>query len=262
MNQIQIEELNTFSKYKSLLSELVRRDIRNKYRNSVLGVLWSLLDPLLSMIVLTIVFSTFFGRTIENFPVYLLSGKLVFDLFANATTGAMDSIKGNSEIIKKIYVPKYMFAVGIVCSEFINFLISLVVLIAVMIVTGAPFYMSLLYSPIPLFFLLVLTMGVGLILATLTTFFTDIKYLYGVLIMLLSFMTPLFYPIEIIPEQFLFFFKINPLYAAVSSFRDIVLYGAFPQTKFLLYLIITSIFALILGIYLFYRYQDEFVINI
>ena len=252
----------TFKNYSFLLTELIKRDISGKYKDSTLGLFWSFLNPLLSMIVLTIVFSTFFGRTIENFPVYLLSGKLVFDLFANATTGAMDSIKGNSEIIKKIYVPKYMFAVGIVCSEFINFLISLVVLIAVMIVTGAPFYMSLLYSPIPLFFLLVLTMGVGLILATLTTFFTDIKYLYGVLIMLLSFMTPLFYPIEIIPEQFLFFFKINPLYAAVSSFRDIVLYGAFPQTKFLLYLIITSIFALVLGIYLFYRYQDEFVINI
>jgi len=252
----------TFRNYSFLLTELIKRDISGKYKDSTLGLFWSFLNPLLSMIVLTIVFSTFFGRTIENFTVYLLSGKLVFDLFANATTGAMDSIKGNSEIIKKIYVPKYMFAVGIVCSEFINFLISLVVLIAVMVVTGAPFYMSLLYSPIPLFFLLVLTMGVGLILATLTTFFTDIKYLYGVLIMLLSFMTPLFYPIEIIPEQFLFFFKINPLYAAVSSFRDIVLYGAFPQTKFLLYLIITSIFALILGIYLFYRYQDEFVINI
>lgn len=252
----------TFRSYSFLLTELIKRDISGKYKDSTLGLFWSFLNPLLSMIVLTIVFSTFFGRTIENFPVYLLSGKLVFDLFANATTGAMDSIKGNSEIIKKIYVPKYMFAVGIVCSEFINFLISLIVLVAVMFATGAPFYMSLLYSPIPLFFLLVLTMGVGLILATATTFFTDIKYLYGVLIMLLSFMTPLFYPIEIIPEQFLFFFKINPLYAAVSCFRDIVLYGIFPQTKFLLYLIITSIFALVIGVYLFYRYQDEFVINI
>lgn len=252
----------TFRNYSFLLTELIKRDISGKYKDSTLGLFWSFLNPLLSMIVLTIVFSTFFGRTIENFPVYLLSGKLVFDLFANATTGAMDSIKGNSEIIKKIYVPKYMFAIGIVCSEFINFLISLIVLVAVMFATGAPFYMSLLYSPIPLFFLLVLTMGVGLILATATTFFTDIKYLYGVLIMLLSFMTPLFYPIEIIPEEFLFFFKINPLYAAVSSFRDIVLYGAFPQTKFLLYLIITSIIALVIGVFLFYRYQDEFVINI
>lgn len=253
---------NTFKNYSFLLTELIKRDISGKYKDSTLGLFWSFLNPLLSMIVLTMVFSQFFGGSIPNFPVYLLSGKLVFDLFSNATTGAMDSIKGNSEIIKKIYVPKYMFAIGIVCSEFINFLISLIVLVMVMVVTGAPFYLSLLYSPIPLFFLLILTMGVGLILATATTFFTDIKYLYGVLIMLLSFMTPLFYPIDIIPKQFLFFFKINPLYAAVSCFRDIVLYGAFPQTKFLIYLIITSIIALIIGIYLFYRYQDDFVINI
>lgn len=252
----------TFKNYSFLLTELIKRDISGKYKDSTLGLFWSFLNPLLSMIVLTIVFSTFFGKTIENFPVYLLSGKLVFDLFANATMGAMDSIKGNAEIIKKIYVPKYMFAIGIVCSEFINFLISLVVLVAVMVVTKAPFYFSLVYAPIPLIFLLILTMGVGLILATATTFFTDIKYLYGVLIMLLSFMTPLFYPIEIIPESFLFFFKINPLYAAVSSFRDIVLYNSFPQPKFLLFLIITSIFSLLIGIYLFYRYQDDFVINI
>ena len=252
----------TFKNYSFLLTELIKRDISGKYKDSTLGLFWSFLNPLLSMIVLTIVFSQFFGGSIANFPVYLLSGKLVFDLFANATTGAMDSIKGNSEIIKKIYVPKYMFAVGIVCSEFINFLISLIVLVMVMIVTKAPFYMSLIYAPIPLFFLLILTMGVGLILATATTFFTDIKYLYGVLIMLLSFMTPLFYPITIIPQKFLFFFKINPLYSAVSCFRDIVLYGTFPQVKFLLFLIITSIISLIIGVYLFYRYQDDFVINI
>lgn len=256
------QHFKNFSKYSFLLTELIKRDISGKYKDSTLGLFWSFLNPLLSMIVLTMVFSQFFGGSIPNFPVYLLSGKLVFDLFANATTGAMDSIKGNSEIIKKIYVPKYMFAVGIVCSEFINFLISLVVLIAVMIVTGAPFHMALLYSPIPLFFLLILTMGVGLILATATTFFTDIKYLYGVLIMLLSFMTPLFYPIEMIPDKFLLLFKINPLYAAVKCFRDIVLNGTFPQMNYFIYLIITSFIALAIGIYVFYKKQDEFVLNI
>ena len=105
-------------------------------------------------------------------------------------------------------------------------------------------------------------MGVGLILATATTFFTDIKYLYGVLIMLLSFMTPLFYPIEMIPDQFMILFKINPLYAGVKCFRDIVLAGTFPEMKFFIYLVITSIVALIIGIFLFKKYQDEFILNI
>ena len=230
--------VQNFNKYTFLLTELIKRDISGKYKDSTLGLFWSFLNPLLSMIVLTMVFSLIFANTIENFPVYLLSGKLVFDLFANATTGAMDSIKANSEIIKKIYVPKYMFAVGIVCSEFINFLISLVVLVAVMIFTGAPFHFALIYSPIPLFFLLVLTMGVGLILATATTFFTDIKYLYGVLVMLLSFMTPLFYPIDIIPQQFLFAYKLNPLYSAVECFRNIILGGTFPDTPIPLFFLL------------------------
>ena len=254
--------IKNFSKYTFLLTELVKRDISGKYKDSTLGLFWSFLNPLLSMIVLTMVFSLIFAGSIENFPVYLLSGKLLFDLFANASTGAMNSIKDNSEIIKKIYVPKYMFSVGLVCSEFINFLISLVVLIAVMVVTKAPFHFSLIYSPIPIFFLIILTMGVGLILATATTFFTDIRYLYGVLIMLLSFMTPLFYPISIIPKQFMFAFKINPLYAAVSSFRDIVLNGTFPALGPLLYLIVTSILSLVIGILLFYKYQNKFVLNL
>lgn len=254
--------LQNFSKYSFLLRELIKRDISGKYKDSTLGMFWSFLNPLLSMIVLTMVFSLIFAGSIENFPVYLLSGKLLFDLYGNATSGAMNSIKDNSEIINKIYVPKYMFAVGIICSEFVNFLISLIVLIAVMIATGAPFHFSLVYSPIPIFFLLVLTMGIGLILATATTFFTDIKYLYGVLIMLLSFMTPLFYPIEIIPQQYMTAFTLNPLYAAVSSFRDIVLGGTFPATGPLVYLIITSIVSLVIGIFVFNKYQDKFVLNL
>jgi len=254
--------LNNFFKHNFLLTELVKRDISGKYKDSSLGLLWSLLNPLLSMIVLTMVFSLIFGGMIENFPVYLLSGKLLFDLFANSTQGAMNSIKGNAEIIKKIYVPKYMFSIGIICSEFINFLISLIVLVAVMIVTNAPFHFSLIYAPIPIFFTLILTLGVGLILATFTTFFTDIKYLYGVLVMLLSFMTPLFYPIEIVPQEYLLAFQINPLYAGVSTFRDIVLGGTFPELTTLSYLIITSIASLIIGIFVFKKYQDKFVLNL
>ena len=252
--------IDLYKRNKFLLTELIKRDISGKYKDSYLGLLWSFFNPLLSMVVLTMVFSLIFAGSIENFPVYLLSGKLLFDLYANASSGAMDSIKGNSEIIKKIYVPKYMFAIGIVCSEFINFLISLIVLILVMIVTKAPFYFALIYSPIPIFFLILLTTGAGLILATVTTFFTDIKYLYGVLIMLLSFMTPLFYPIDIIPKQFLFAYKLNPLYCAVTSFRDIVLYGQFPAFKPLAFLIVTSVVVLIVGIVLFYKYQDKFIL--
>lgn len=251
-----------FTRYRFLLVELVKRDIKGKYKDSVLGLFWSFLNPLLQMIALTLVFSTLFGGSIENYPVYLLSGKLLFDLFSNATLGGMNSIKDNSDIIQKIYLPKYMFSIGIVCSEFINFLISLIVLVLVMIVTGAPFHFALIYTVIPIFFLLVMTAGFGLILTTATTFFTDIRYLYGVVVMLLSFMTPLFYPIEIIPAKFMLFFNMNPLYAAIRCFRDSVLYGNLPSTKPLLFLIACSIISLIIGIYVFYKYQDKFILNL
>lgn len=261
-HKLDLTLFKNFFNYKFLLTELVKRDISGKYKDSVLGLFWSFLNPLLSMIALTMVFSVIFSGSIANFPVYLLTGKLLFDLFANATQGAMNSIKGNADIIQKIYLPKYMFSIGIVCSELINFLISLIVLILVMIATGAPFYFALVYSIIPIFFLVILTTGVGLILATATTFFTDIRYLYGVVVMLLSFMTPLFYPISIVPPHFMVAFKLNPLYAAIKCFRDIVLGGVFPSTNYLLYLIVTSIIALIIGIVVFRKYQDKFILNL
>lgn len=249
-----------FNRYKFLLYELIKRDIQSKYKESVLGLFWSFLNPLLQCIALTIVFSTLFGRSIPNYPVYLLSGKLLFDLFANSTSGAMESIRSNRQIIKKIYVPRYMFPLGIVSSEFVNYLISLIVLVLVMIVTKAPFYFSLVYLVIPVILLFIFSIGVGLILATLTTFFTDVKYLWGVVTMLLSFLTPLFYPISIIPKKYLIFFYSSPLYAAVSSCRDCILYNTFPQLNLLLYLFVSAFVVLFVGIGIFYKYQDKFIL--
>lgn len=254
--------LANFNRYKFLLYELIKRDIQSKYKESVLGLLWSFFNPLLQCLALTIVFSTLFGRSIPNYPVYLLSGKLLFDLFANSTSGAMNSIRANRQIIKKVYVPKYMFTLGVVSSEFVNYLISLIVLVLVMIVTRAPFYLTIVYMVIPVIFMFIFAIGVGLILATLTTFFTDVKYLWGVMIMLLSYLTPLFYPISIIPKKFLIFFYLSPIYAAVSSCRDCILYNCFPNLNLLLYLIFSAIVALVIGIEIFYKYQDKFILRL
>lgn len=246
----------TFKNYSFLLTELIKRDISGKYKDSTLGLFWSFLNPLLSMIVLTIVFSTFFGRTIENFPVYLLSGKLVFDLFANATTGAMDSIKGNSEIIKKIYVPKYMFAVSAVCYEFVNFLISFAILFGVMIVTGAEFHPTLILSLIPIGLLFMLVFGLGLILAVCNTYFSDIGYLYNVFTLILMYASALFYPIEVVPVRVQILFTLNPVYTAISTFRECV-YGVVPDFLSLAYLGVFAVTVLIIGIILFRMYEKK-----
>ena len=251
-----------FERYKFLLKELIKKDVQSKYKDSVLGLFWSFLNPLLQMIVLTIVFSAFFNRSIPNYPVYLLTGRLILDLFAKGTSGAMKSIKINKDIIKKIYVPKYMFPLGNICSEFINYLISLIVLVLVMIATGQEFYFSIIYAVIPIGLLLILTVGVGLILTTLATFFSDINYLWKVVTMMLTYASAVFYPIDIVPKKYLIIFKLNPIYAAVSSCRTCILSNAFPEIKPLLYLAGCAFISLIIGLIIFYKYQDKFILRI
>ena len=182
-----------FKRYKFLLSQLVERDIKIKYRRSVLGIFWSFLQPLLMMVVLTIVFSQLFKNNIENYPVYLLTGKLIFDFFSQGTRSAMMSIT-KAEILKKVYIPKYMYTLSTIISSFVTFLLSLVVLFMVMVVTNVDFTIYIIFTSLPILALLVFTVGVGLILATATLFFRDIEHLYGVFVTLLMYGTPIFYP--------------------------------------------------------------------
>ena len=254
--------LLNFSKYKFLLYELVKRDIKIKYRRSALGILWSFLNPLLMMIVLTIVFSTFFQRDIPNYPVYLLTGRLIFDFFSGSTRAAMVSIRSNASIMKKVYVPKYIYSLSVIISNFVNFLISLIVLVLVMIATGASFSVFNLAGILTIIPLFILTLGVGLILATVTVFFRDIEYLYGVFMTLFMYGCAIFYPISIVPSQFLPFFLANPVYSAISSFRDSILYGQLPAIGPFLYLSTFALVSLIIGVIIFYKYQNKFILNV
>ena len=257
-----IRYLSTFSNYKFLLKELIKRDIKGKYKDSVLGLFWSFLNPLLTMIVLTFIFSFVFKMSIENYPVYFLTGYLMFNFFAAATSGAMDSIKVNAAIIKKVYLPKYMFAVGTTCSEVVNFLISLVVLVLVMVFTGAPFHWTMFLAVIPIVLLVIMSLGVGLLLATLTTFFTDIKYLYSVFIMTLMYASAIFYPVEVLPVKYQFVFEFNPVYLAITGARDAILAGVFPNPWYMFLLAVVAFVFLGLGVFVFYKYQDKFILYI
>lgn len=248
-----------FTKYKFLLKELVKREIKAKYRNSVLGIFWSFLNPLLTMIVFTLIFSTIFKRDIPNFPVYVLTGRLMYEFFAGSTKAAMKSVRSNSNIMKNVYVPKYIYALSSILSEFVTFAISLVVLIVVMVVTGASFSVFNFLAIIPIALVLILCVGCGLILATINVFFRDIEYIYGVFTMLLMYGSALFYPIDIIPAKFLPFFYANPVYAAISGFRDCILTGTFPGIQSMLYLGIFGAVSLIIGVSIFYKYQDKFI---
>jgi len=249
-----------FQKYQFLLTQLVKRDIKVKYRNSVLGIFWSFLEPLLFMIIMTIVFSFIFKRAIPNFPVYYLIGMITYQLYANGTNGAMKSIINNVGIIKSVYVPKYLYALSTVLSSFVIFLFSMIILFAVMIVTNVQFTIYMIFAALPIIVLLILITGVGLILATLTVFFRDIEHLYGVFTMMLMYASAIFYPASIIPEQYQIILNINPLYGVISCLRTVFMEGTLYNPETLLYVTIWAIGTLIIGMVLFYKYQNKFLL--
>lgn len=254
--------LQNFMKFQPLLRELIARDIKIKYRRSVLGVLWTLLNPLCMMIVLSVVFSNLFKFDVENFPLYLLSGQVVFNFFSESTTSAMSSIISSASLIKKIYVPKYMFVLARVFSSFINLMASFTALILVMLTLRVQLHYTILFIFIPIILLVLFSLGVGLLLSAITVKFRDIMHLYSVFITALMYLTPVIYPLSILPEWIRGVVLLNPITNILIMFRDLMLNGMLPNISSILIGVIEVILFLGLGIYVFMKNQDEFILNI
>ncbi|WP_219835279.1 ABC transporter permease [Paenibacillus sp. R14(2021)] len=251
-----------FIKYKDLLAELVRKDIKIKYRHSYLGVLWSLLNPLLMMIVLTVIFSAVFKNHIEHFPLYVLTGRLIYSFFSDSTSFAMNSIVDNSQLIKKIYVPKYFFPIARVLSTSITSLVSLIPIFIVMLISGVSFHLSNFLIVVPLALLIIISTGIGLILSVLMVFFRDLKHMYSIFMAVLMYMTPIFYPESIIPHKYLMFIELNPMYPILDMFRTLLNDGGGLHTSSLLLSCTYALFYLLVGLFLFYKKQDRFIFYI
>ena len=252
--------LKTFGKYRNLLVELVKKDIKLKYRNSYLGVVWTMLEPLLTMIVLTMVFSKLLGKGTKDFPVYILTGRLLYSFFSNGTKSALKSVRANAGMIKKVYVPKYMYPFASVLSGYVIFLISLLVLAVVATVRGVYPTIRLLWIFVPLLQILLMTAGVGLILATMAVFFRDVEYLWGVALMLVMYASAIFYRVgDVISEKNAWIFKLNPLYAVIVNFRNAV-FGQPMDFQAMGYATIFGAVSLLLGVFVFYKKQDNFIL--
>lgn len=252
--------VKNFLNYKDLLIELIKTDIKIKYKNSVLGIIWSMLNPLLMMIVLLIVFSALFKNNIENYAVYLLSGRILYSFFSDSTNFAMNSVVGNAGLIKKVYIPKYIFPLSKVCSSFIVFLISMTPLILVMVLTGVDFTYHMIFVLLPLAYIFLISLGIGLILSVINVFFGDIKHLYSIVLLVLMYMTPIFYPPEIIPNKYLSVIEIvNPLFIVVKLFREALYGNMFSSLLDHFHAIIYCIIYVGIGLYVFYKKQDKFI---
>ena len=270
---------DNFLKYRYLLRELVKKSVKLQYRNSVLGMFWTFLQPLMTMIVLSIVFSNLFGRDsaeVVNYPVYLLSGRLLHDFFTQSTKRGMRAIHTNASIIKKVYVPKYIYPLSSVLSTFVTFLISLVVLAVVILVFNLagknPVTVSwqIIFAVIPIIVLFFMSLGVSMVLCTLDVFFKDVENLYDVFTLLLFYMTPIVYTVDKLGfsegSWQATLLRMNPMYGIIDMFRAAVLHSteftAFFDLNQLWYTMGFTAVMLIIGFTLFYKCQDRFILHI
>ena len=252
-----------FWQYKDLLKLLVSRNLKLKYRRSVLGYLWSILNPLLTMLVMTVVFSTMFSRNIENFPVYLFCGQLLFNFMNTSTHQAIFAITGNAALLKKTYVPKYIFVVSKITSGVVDLVLSFGALLIVMFATGAKFTWYFLLFPFVVLQLYVFCIGLGLFLAQANVFFRDTQFIYNAVTTAWMYLTPIFYPIESLPASVSWFIKhFNPMYFYVGQFRDLVYSGAMPGHLIILAGCLSAVGMLVLGIWSFSKSQDKFILYI
>lgn len=254
--------LQQLKRYTPLLQELVVRDLKLKYRRSFLGYVWSLLNPLLMMAIMSLVFSYMFRFDIPNYPLYLICGQTLWTFFSESTTMAMNSITGNGALIRKVYIPKYIFPFSRVLSSFVTVSFSLAAILIVMLVTRVPFRLSLLLIPIPLACLLIFSIGVGLILSALSVYFRDIIHLYGVLTMAWMYVTPIFYPISSIPEQIAAIIRFNPMYHYITFFRSLVLNGTLPELSIWISCFASCMIVLIIGLLCFRKLQRNFILYV
>lgn len=257
-----VSEILEVLRYKELLRNLVTRDIKIRYKRSVLGFLWVMLNPLLMMLVLSMVFSGLFKVRTPNYTSYLLSGIILWNFFSQSTTTSVVSLIANSRLIKKIYIPKAVLPLSVVLSAVVNFLFSLVPLFFIIYLTGAPLGSRLYLLPVVLVLVGLFSFGIALLLSTLTVFFHDTIYIYDVLLMVWMYMTPIFYPESIIPQKFLFIFHLNPFYYYLAIFRGaLYLDVSFVSAK-LLYGFLFSLASMTVGWFFYSANKDKIIYHL
>ena len=256
------EIAHLFVDYRFLLKQLVGRDFAVKYKRSYLGFLWTVINPLMTMIVMSTVFAYVFKIQTEYYSVYLIIGNVVFNCFSEATQLALASVVGSGQLIKKVYMPKCIFPISKVLFSFINFLITLIPVAIVMIYYRISVSPLILLLPIVLVCLFVFSLGIGLLMATLQVSLRDTQYLYGIVLTLWTYLTPLFYTMESLSPSMQKVMVYNPMYIYIDAVRQLLIYHTLPNQWQMFGGLLYAIVAFIIGLSVFYKHQDKFILHI
>lgn len=253
-----IRKLISLLRFRFLLLQFVKRDFKLKYRGSILGIFWSVLNPLLNMIVLSVVFSRVF-RAVDNYKMYLLAGLTVFNFFSEATNLACSSVVGNFGMITKVYFPKFLIPTSKVLTSTISLVITTLVYILLGCFMEVTPWAGDLLIPYVLACVLLFALGMGYILSALFVFFRDVQHLYGILLTIWMYSTPILYPLETLPEHLIPIFRCNPLFQYIDFFRCITMYASIPSLKSFLVCAAWAVGTFCVGAAFFVRMQDRFI---
>ncbi len=254
INLIQVMKKNAF-----LFQQLVSRDFKQKYKRTALGMLWSVLSPLLTLLVMRVVFLRFFGRTTPHYTTYLFSGIIVMSFYREATKTGMMCLVQNSGIISKINLPKHLFVFSRNVSALVNFVLTFVVYLVFCAIDRISFDAGFFLLLFPIITLTVMNIGIGMILSCLYIFFRDTTYLYDVFLTLLNYLSAIFYTLDSFPARAQRLFLMNPVYAHIKYFRLIVIDHSIPSLAFHGLLLLYALFFLLIGFCMYKKYNHEFI---
>lgn len=251
--------IQKLKQYRFLFEELVKRDFTKKYKRTILGMLWSILGPLMTLGVMALVFTQFFGKTIEHYVIYMFCGNLIFSYFKESTVTGMTALYDNAGIFSKVNVPKYMFLLSKNVSSLINFGINLLVLFLFCLIDGVAFSWKYIFLLYPIGCLVAFNLGMGLILSALFLMFRDLKYLYDVFTLLLMYVSAIFYSIDSYPQNIQYLFYLNPVYVYISYFRTVILNGEIPSLGLHLLAAVNALIVMGLGALIYKKKNYKFL---
>ncbi len=254
---IVLEELREVIRYRELIYQLVRRDITARYKRSVLGITWTMLNPLGMMIILTIVFSQIF-KMVPNYPAYVLSGIIAWNFFSQTTTAIITSFVWGGDFFQRIYLPRSTFAISAVGTGLVNVLLSFIPLVIVMLVIGSPIRPAVIFQPIPIILFACFSLGLGLLISSVAIYFPDVAEMYQIILMAWSYLSAVFYPLDILPDQMQVIIKFNPMLPLIQLFRLPIYDGKVPTIADMLPAFAISLITLLIGWWIFARKSDEF----